>query len=255
MSGPAPHWSPAALPGLLPADPRLQLVAAFACVAALSQLARLPAAACALAGVTGLALLAGGGRLPWRRLAHVEGFVALMLLTLPFTMPGAPVFRLGPLGASAEGMARAALLACKVSASALLLLTLLGGLDPARFGAALHGLRLPAPLVRLFALAPRYLTLLRDETERLQQAMRARGFRPGTSLHCWRSYGNLIGMVLLRALERARRIEEAMRCRGSTGRMAHAVLPRPGAADWLAVLLLGVLALLVLVFDRGGAVP
>src|SRR5690606_34506059 len=108
-------------------------------------------AALALAVVLALALVGSreDGRL-WRRLLHVEGFVILLFVMLPFSVPGEPLFTLGPLSASAEGFTRAALIACKMSACVAVILLFLGTIDPQRIGGALRGLRVPEPLVRLF---------------------------------------------------------------------------------------------------------
>ncbi len=231
---------------LIPADLRLRLIAAFVLVVSLSQLGRLPVAFGALAGLAVLCL----GQIAPRRLLHVEGFVGLLFVMLPFTVPGTPVFAFGPLEASAEGLARAALLGCKIPASALVILAFLGGIDPARLGAALHALRLPEPLVRLFTLAPGHVALIGAESQRLRAAMRARGFRPSTNRHTWHSYGNLIGMLIVRALDRARRIDEAMRLRGFTGRFPHPALPRPGARDWMLAGMAGVAAFGLWLLDR-----
>lgn len=236
---------------ILPADLRLRLVAAFLLVAALSQVRGLATAAVALAVVLAATLaLARPARALWRRLLHVEGFVLLLFVMLPFTMPGEPMLTLGPLAASREGLVRAALIACKISASVLVLLAFLGDIDPQRMGGALRGLRVPEPLVRLFVLTVRYVGVIREEVRRLLEAMRARGFRAGSNRHTWRSYGNLIGMVLVRALERAQRVEEAMLCRGYDGRFPYRALPAPAARDWAGFALLAVLAAAVLGVDR-----
>lgn len=235
---------------MIPADLRLRLVAAVLLVLAASQLAHLGPALAALALALILALAARPDRALWRRLRHVEGFVALLLLTLPFAVPGAPLLTLGPLSASLEGLSRAALLAAKVTTAALVLLALLGTVEPIRLGAALHALRLPEPLVRLFVLTLRYLGLIGDEARRLREAMRARAFRARTDRHTWRSFGNLIGMLLVRALDRARRVEEAMRLRGFSGRFPHAALAAPTARDWTGFALLTGLAAAALLLDR-----
>ena len=114
----------------------------------------------------------------------------------------------------------------------------------------MRALHVPEPIVRLFALTVRYLALIRDEARRLNDAMRARGFRPGSNRHTWRSYGNLIGMLLVRALHRAQRVEEAMLCRGFSGRFPYAALPAPAADDWIGSALLTGLAVAALLFDR-----
>lgn len=235
---------------ITPSDLRFRLVAALLLVAAISQLRTLPVAAAALAVAAGIALLSRSGRELWRRLLHVEGFVLLLFLMLPFTVAGEPVLHLGPLSMSAEGLARAALIAAKVSASVLALLLLLGPIEPERLGGALRGLGVPEPLARLFVLTVRYLSLFRDEAARLREAMRARGFRPRTDRHTWRSYGNLVGMLLVRALERARRVEEAMLCRGYQGRFPYAPLPAPTGRDWAGLALAATASVLATGLDR-----
>jgi cobalt/nickel transport system permease protein len=125
-------------------------------------------------------------------------------------------------------------LACKVTASVMLLALLFGTVDPIAIGSALRGLRAPETLVRLFVTTVRYIALIRDEFHRLRDAMRARAFRPRSTWHTWRSYGYLIGMLVVRALDRAERVEEAMRLRGYSGRFPRLDLPGPAAVDWAA---------------------
>ncbi len=236
---------------MIPTDLRLRLVAAFLLVAALSQVRSLAVAAAALAVILAatLVLVRPDGRL-WRRLLHVEGFVLLLFVMLPFTMPGEPILTLGPLTASQEGLARAALIACKISASVLILLAFLGAIDPQRMGGALRGLRVPEPLVRLFVLTVRYLGVIREELQRLGEAMRARGFHARSNRHTWRSYGNLVGMVLVRALERAERVEEAMRARGYDGRFPYPAPAAPARRDWAGFAVLALLAAAVFGLGR-----
>lgn len=153
-----------------------------------------------------------------RRLAPLEGLMLLMLLTLPFTIPGEPWFRVGPLTASFDGLERALTIALKANSIALALLALLGGGDPAAMGHALARLGIPDKLVHLFLLTVRYVGLLYQEQLRLWRAMRARAFVPRSDRHTWRSLGWLMGMLLVRSLERSRRVTSAMKCRGFHGR-------------------------------------
>lgn len=233
-----------------PGDPRLRLLAAVAAIACVAQLRSLAVSA----GVFLIALLAAwripsGTRLS-RRLLHVEGFVLLLFVTLPFTVAGEALFTLGPLTASREGFWRAALLAAKVSSSVLILTVLVGNLEPARLGGALRGLGVPESIARLFVTTFRYTSLIRDEVQRLLDAMRARGFRPGSNRHTWRSYGYLIGMLLVRALDRARRIEEAMLCRGYAGHYPYRAQPAPPWRDWAGFGLISCLGVVALALDR-----
>ncbi|TCK31433.1 cobalt/nickel transport system permease protein [Ancylobacter aquaticus] len=231
-------------------DLRLRLVAAFIVIACLSQLRALPIALAALAAVGLVAAWRRPDAQLWRRLLHVEAFLLLLFATLPFTLAGRPLFTLGPLTASVEGLERAMLIAAKVSASVLVLTVMLGQVEPARLGTALRGLYVPEAIVRLFVLTARYLGLIRDEARRLQEAMRMRGFRPGTNRHSWRSYGHLIGMLLVRALERAQRVEEAMLCRGYEGRFPRLAQPAPSLRDWAGASAAVVFGLAVTVADR-----
>ncbi|PTW62808.1 cobalt/nickel transport system permease protein [Breoghania corrubedonensis] len=235
---------------IVPQDLRLRLVAAFLGVAALSQLHDLHVAAIALAAVVLMTLAAGIERRLLRRLIHVEGFVLLLLATLPFAVEGHTLFTLGPLAASAEGFARAGLVACKVSAAAFILMLFLGAVEASRLGAALQSLRVPETIVRLLVMTVRYLTLIRAEAHRLRESMRARAFHPRSNRHTWRSYGYLIGMLLVRALERAQRVEEAMRCRGYSGRFPYAAIPAPAVRDWLSFAVLTGLFAAALLWDR-----
>ena len=79
-------------------------------------------------------------------------------------------------------------------------------------------LRVSERFVRLFMFVVRYHGIFGVEIRRQFESMRARGFRAGVGRHAFRSYGNLAGMILVRSIERAERVDEAMRCRGFSGR-------------------------------------
>lgn len=231
-------------------DPRLRLVTALVAVAAISLLRTLPVAATAFSFTVIAAALHRPDRRLWRRLLHVEMFVLLLFLTLPFTMAGPIVATLGPFTVSSAGLWRGTLIALKASASILILHILLGELEPQRLGATLRALLVPERLAHLFVMTARYIALIRDEARRLTDAMRARSFHPRSNGHTWRSYGNLLGMILVRALERAERVQEAMLCRGYAGRYHNLPLPAPHTRDWASFALLSGAAILALVIDR-----
>jgi cobalt/nickel transport system permease protein len=200
-------------------DPRLRILAGIALALAILSLGSFPALLASL----GLALvLARAGGQSWdtlgRRLLLFQGLLAVLLLTLPFTVPGVPILELGPLTASREGLARAFLILLKANAVVLVLGGLVGGLEPVVFGHALARLGVPEKLVHLLLMTVRQIALLDQEYRRLRQAMRARAFVPRSNRHTWNSYAWLIGMLLVRALGRSRRMLAAMRCRGFQGR-------------------------------------
>ncbi|MCA1909331.1 MAG: cobalt ECF transporter T component CbiQ [Magnetospirillum sp.] len=229
-------------------EPRSRVLAAIAVAVAVIACRTLPAAAATLLPAMALALLAGLRPGPTlRRLAALEGFMILTLLSLPFTMGGPVLFSLGGLHWGAEGTWRAALILTKSSAIALSLLALLGTLELPELGHALARLGLPARFVALFVLSTRYVEVLRGELARLRLAMRARGFRPRASLHCWRSLGHLLGMLVVGSLERAERVHAAMRLRGFDGRLHLLDEHRAGLLDWgFAAALAATFALLAL---------
>jgi cobalt/nickel transport system permease protein len=142
----------------------------------------------------------------------------------------------GPFTASAEGLHLAVAIALKANAVLLMLLALVGTLEPPALGHALRRLAVPATLVQLLLFTVRYIAVLADEATRLRTAMRARAFTPGTNRHTLTTYGYLVGMLLVRAAERAERVLEAMKCRGFDGRWPVLDRPRLGRADALAAI-------------------
>ncbi|HSO83926.1 cobalt ECF transporter T component CbiQ [Thiocapsa sp.] len=200
-------------------DPRLRIVAAalFALVVvSLSGLATLLTALGLALSVMLAARLPAGPTL--RRMAAMDGFMLMILVLLPFTVPGTPIVEWGGFTASAEGLVNAFEILLKANAVVLVLLALVGSLDAVTLGHALARLRMPANLVQLLFFTVRYIGVISEEYARLRTAMHARGFRPANSIHTYRSIGYLVGMLLLRSLERSERILAAMRCRGFQGR-------------------------------------
>jgi cobalt/nickel transport system permease protein len=246
-------YAPAAGAAWLDAcDPRLRVVAAGLIALTVAGLDTRTAAAVALALCALLAALAGsGGGTLVRRLLALEGFMLVLLVMLPFSVPGPTLFALGPLSASEAGLARAILIVLKANAVALAVLALVGSMEPVVLGHALARLRVPAKLVQLFLFTVRYVGVIHDEYRRLRQAMRARAFVARADRHTWRSFGWLIGMLLVRSFERSERIVAAMKCRGFDGRF-HLIdrsVWRPRDTALGAVLLVAIAAVLLL--ERG----
>jgi cobalt/nickel transport system permease protein len=200
-------------------DPRLRVVISFAFACVILSLDRLPLQLCVLLLAATLAKLAGLSlKQIFMRLLVLEGFMLVLLLLLPFSVPGESGLRLGDFNASREGFHQALSIVLRAHAVVLALLALVGTLDPVVLGHALAQLRVPDKLVHLFLFTVRYLGVLHDEYQRLRQAMRTRGFVARSNAHTWRSLGWLLGMLLVRSLERSQRILEAMKCRGFNGR-------------------------------------
>jgi len=228
-------------------DPRVRLVAVLVFAVTVVAMETFAALTAALAVALGAAVLAGLPLGPTaRKVAAVDGFIVILLLTLPFTTPGTPLVTVWGLDASVEGLVHAGQIALKANAVMFALMALAGTLDEPALGHALSRLRVPQKLVQLFLMTARYIHVLAEEYHRLRTAMKARGFRPRLDLHTLRSLGYLIGMLLVRALERAERVLAAMKCRGYTGAFPVLDEMRAGPRDGLfAVVVLAVLGGLV----------
>lgn len=159
-----------------------------------------------------------GFRLLLHTLLVVNGFVVFIWLIMPFSFPGEPAFSAGPLTASAEGIRYCAILTMKSNAIILANLGLLSTSSLVSLAHALSHMKIPAKLIHIFFFCLRYIHVLQMEYNRLRNAMKIRCFRPGTNMHTYRSYANLVGMLLVNSYERSNRIYNAMKCRGFNGR-------------------------------------
>jgi cobalt/nickel transport system permease protein len=233
-------------------DPRLRILTAVVFAILVVGLSSTTTLGIALAGSIGLVLWAHlplGATL--RRLAAIDGLMLVVVVLLPFSVPGTPLITLGPMAASAEGLVRAIDILLTANTVALSLMALIGPIDPARLGHALARLHVPERLVQLLFFTVRYIDVILGESARLRIAMRARGFQLANRLHVYRSIGYLIGMLLIRSLERSERILDAMRCRGFEGRFHQLEELRYRRVDLVAA---GVVAILfggLLMIDLG----
>jgi len=196
-------------------DPRIRLVSATAYAFGVALFHEFPALAAALA--LSMVLLSFA-RLPLRevlkRLAVVNGLVVLLWLVIPFTFPGEALFRIGPLLASRPGIALAAQITLKSNAILIAFIALVATMPLATLGYALNQLRVPDKIVHLLLMTYRYVFVLEQEYQRLMRAVKIRGFQPATNLHTYRTYAYVVGMLFVRAAERAERVQQAMLCRG-----------------------------------------
>ena len=217
-------------------DPRARILLTLIFSLVVVSLNILPLLVAALA--LALFILLGSG-LAWRstlkRMLAMDGFILLMLVMLPFTVAGDPWFNIAGLTATWQGLWRALEIALKANAIILMLLALVGSMETVTLGHALGKLRVAKNLVHLLLFTVRYIEVLKEEYQRLRQAMQARAFRPGNNWHTYRSFGYLFGMLLVRAMERSERVMEAMQCRGFTGQLPMLVQLRMAFLDWVFV--------------------
>jgi len=152
------------------------------------------------------------------RLLLVNGLIIFLWVFLPFTYKGETLFTIGPLAGTKEGVLYASQITVKCNAILLAMVALLSTTPISTLGHAMGQLYFPDKLTHLFLFTYRYIHVIFQEYKRLTNAMRIRGFIPGTNLHTYRSYAYLVGMLLVRSYDRAERIHKAMLCRGFHGR-------------------------------------
>lgn len=231
-------------------DPRARLLAMLGFVVVTIALTRIGPLVIMLIMALLLARLV---RINWRmiikRLLAFEGFMMLVLLFLPFTYPGETVASLWGMNISAEGIQRAVVIVLRGNAVVLAVLALIGTLEPMKLGHAMARLGVPEKLVNLFLMTVRYVSVLFAEYSRLRMAMTARGFKASSSMHTWRSFGWLIGMLLVRSMERAQRVRDAMRCRGFNGQFHLLEQGSWQARDTLFLVVVGMLCVLPLIWQ------
>lgn len=152
------------------------------------------------------------------RLLMLNGLMLFFWLILPFSYEGEPLFTIGPLIASREGILFTALLTFRSNIIILACICLVSTTPIFTLGFAMRQLRCPNKVVQLFFFTYRYVHVIHLEYQRLLNALKIRGFKPGTNLRTYRTYAYLVGLLLVRSYDRSLRIRNAMLCRGFRGR-------------------------------------
>jgi cobalt/nickel transport system permease protein len=200
-------------------DPRIKIIVAF-CFAAVVALSKdFSALLAALAVSLALTVLA---KLSMKkvvsRLLIVNGLILFLWIFLPFTYRGEAWFSIGPLTGTKQGVLYVSQITVKCNTILLALIALVATTSVFTLGQAMRKLYFPEKLIQLFLFTYRYIHVIFQEYHRLINAMRARGFIPRTTLHTYRSYAYLMGILLVRSYDRAERIHNAMLCRGFHGK-------------------------------------
>ena len=79
---------------------------------------------------------------------------------------------------------------------------------------AIGKLPLPEKLIQLFVLTVRYIALLGELRQKMDIAMRARGFRPGLNRRTLYVTAQSVALLLIHALLKAETAQMALKCRG-----------------------------------------
>jgi len=230
-------------------DPRFKIIAAMAFSVAVAVVYGFAALAAAFTASLLMLRLAGLElRSVARRLIPVNGFVLMFWLILPFTAEGEVIFRMGPAVLYKAGIVLAAQITLKSNAILMALIALVATMNFATLGQALNQLKFPGKFVFLFMLTYRYIFVIEEEHKKIWRAIKIRGFSPKTSLHCYKTYAYMIGMLFIRAAARADRVYQAMRCRGFQGQFHTLAEFQSSGKNWvfsilIVLCLFGIIAL------------
>ncbi len=200
-------------------DPRSRVVAAFAYAIVMS-FCRSPGAL-SVGFALAVALVVAARLSPPKLLSRLVLLNAVFILlgaSVALSLPGEVVWQIGPASFTREGLYRAMVILLRANAIVLCVAALLGTMEASRLGFALDRLGLPSSLTHVILFMVRYIEVIHQEYHRLRNAMRLRAFRPRCNRHTLRAFGHLIGLLLVRTLDRSERILAAMKCRGFCGR-------------------------------------
>jgi len=149
-----------------------------------------------------------------KRLESICWFLLMIWVILPLTFDGDTLYQYHWLKISGPGI----ILCCKITIKSITILlaftALIATMTIASLGNGLHKLNVPDKMVFLLLMSYRYIAVIGEEYKRLLRAAKFRGFKPGTNLHSYKTFGFLAGMLFVRASVRAQRVYQAMLCRG-----------------------------------------
>lgn len=145
-------------------------------------------------------------------------FLLLLWAVLPWSYEGDALTAIGPVVITRPGVTLCAQISLKTVSLMVAFMALVATMTVDTLGHTLNRLRLPDKMVHMLLITYRYLFVIEQEYQRLVRAMKIRNFHPKTNLHSYRTYAYLVGMLFVRASERARRVHLAMICRGFNGR-------------------------------------
>lgn len=153
-----------------------------------------------------------------KRLVPVNLMIIFLWFFLPFTSGGEVLYSKGIFAITKEGLILASTITIKANTMMLFFVAFVASTPVNTTGQAMSQLGIPDKLVHLFFFTYRYIYVIYESYVKLKKAMLIRGFVPATNFHTYRSYAYLIGMLLVKSSDRAKRVHDAMLCRGFTGK-------------------------------------
>ncbi len=165
-------------------------------------------------------------------------FVVSIAFLLIWTVPGVPLFSVGPLTLTLQGAILLLTLILKsltvVTYSFIVIMT-----TKYNHQSYIVSKVLPYPLDQVILLAYRFLFLTLDGLEETIIAMRSRGgFNIAGLRKSGRFYGSVFALAFIRSFDRADRVSKAMESRGYTGRLTSTDRPpNPSRVGYISLVL------------------
>jgi len=234
-------------------DPRFKLFSLGLFILGVALVKDIPLSVMALAVALVLVWQAGlpshfvGGGVKW-----VALFLFPFFIIMPLSYPGESALRLAGFPFALEGLRLAVLITLKAIAIVLTTYAIFGS---NRFDVsmlALQRLKCPKIIVQMLLFTYRYIFVFLAEMQRMDTAMRARGFVKKTDRRTLRVMGNFIGTLLIRSFERTERIYKAMLSKGYQGEFHTLVTFEAIGKDWLKAAMVLAIAVLLLGVDAMG---
>ncbi len=101
---------------------------------------------------------------------------------------------------------------------------------------AVSNLKLGDKISAVFYFTVKFIDEFKSEFQRIKKTLRARGFKPCSSLFTYKTYGNLVAMLFLIAFHKSQMLEKTFICRGFHGKFYSQNRQKIGILD---IILLG----------------
>lgn len=180
-------------------------------------------------------------RIFWPRFKAVNIFLLFMWLIVPFTTPGESWESWMPF--SKAGVSLCLLITFKANAILCIFISFLTPLANFQLAKGLCQLHCPTAIGWIFLLMERNIRLLSRQWHILQNATKLRAFRGRANLHTYKTYGIMLGHLVLSAFDQAKSLQNAIELRGGLRRLPFSPTLTFPIADAIFILLIVFLAL------------
>ncbi|MCC5911159.1 MAG: hypothetical protein JJT76_12050 [Clostridiaceae bacterium] len=146
--------------------------------------------------------------------------VSKLALLLPFlTLMSIPLVFGGGFPPTFERYQFALLLILKALSVSLIMMIMILSQPLQQLLSALSHMHLPPFVVSIFFLSYRYTFLLWENLKKIQRALLSRLFRSSLHKNSFKTYGEVVGGMLIKSIDRSEKVHRAMISRGFTGRI------------------------------------